>query len=305
MRQWRAAGVGPRPALSPAACANVTAIAQDHRNPDACAACRLSGGASAARGAEAAAGAEGGGRAGRGARGERGVGVLDTRRPVLARLRGHRGGGQLGEALHQEADRVRPVRAGGAPSRTRPARPCSLPADSRPRSRAQSLGQTALLAVLLPLQQNLDAAVRRFQDADAAGGVEGVTHDAEGKPLTPFALVDWDRLKVDAAYNVAKVRAPFQRAPCRRLRIPLTAACCSCAEPAQQDDVQGGADRALAPARRRGLAVQHREDRQGRCRLRGAQVRSGGWRPPERRHGDPLQYARPPPPPQSSRGAAG
>ena len=79
--------------------------------------------------------------------------------------------------------------------------------------------------MLLPLQQNLDAAVRRFQDADAAGGVEGVTHDAEGKPLTPFALVDWDRLKVDAAYNVAKVRAPFQRAPCRRLRIPLTAAC--------------------------------------------------------------------------------
>ena len=69
---------------------------------------------------------------------------------------------------------------------------------------AVPLGQVLLLGAAIPLQLQLDAAVKRFTEAQNAGGVVGVTLDENGKTLTPFSLIDWEKMKVDSAFNCAK-----------------------------------------------------------------------------------------------------
>jgi hypothetical protein len=66
------------------------------------------------------------------------------------------------------------------------------------------LAQTLALAALTPFAAQITLATRRGADARKAGGVKGETHDSRGKKLTPLALVDWAKLREDAAFNCVK-----------------------------------------------------------------------------------------------------
>lgn len=67
-----------------------------------------------------------------------------------------------------------------------------------------SIAQVLLIGAALPFNMQLDGAMKRFQKASAEGGKVGVTHDEEGKPLTPFSLIDTEKMKFECAFNCAK-----------------------------------------------------------------------------------------------------
>ena len=67
-----------------------------------------------------------------------------------------------------------------------------------------SLAQVVLIGAAIPFNAQLDGATKRFQAADTAGGELGVTHDEHGKRLTPFNLIDLEKMKVECAYNCGK-----------------------------------------------------------------------------------------------------
>jgi hypothetical protein len=66
------------------------------------------------------------------------------------------------------------------------------------------LAQVLLLGVALPFQLQLDAAMKRFEPAKRNGGELGVTHDEDGKQLTPFHLIDTEKMKIECIYNCGK-----------------------------------------------------------------------------------------------------
>ena len=68
-----------------------------------------------------------------------------------------------------------------------------------------ALAQVLLVGAAIPFNAQLDAATKRFsQGQRKAGGEVGVTHNENGEPLTPFNLIDMNKMKVECAYNCAK-----------------------------------------------------------------------------------------------------
>ena len=67
-----------------------------------------------------------------------------------------------------------------------------------------SLAQVVLIGAAIPFNAQLESATKRFQAAQKAGGELGVTHNEDGEGLTPFNLIDLEKMKVECAYNCGK-----------------------------------------------------------------------------------------------------
>jgi hypothetical protein len=67
-----------------------------------------------------------------------------------------------------------------------------------------ALAQVLLIGAAIPFNAQLDAATRRYNQAQQEGGEVGVTHNEKGERLTPFQLIDTEKMKVDCAYNCGK-----------------------------------------------------------------------------------------------------
>ena len=68
----------------------------------------------------------------------------------------------------------------------------------------KELALTLGLGAVEPFVAQMNAAMKRSADASSAGRVRGETHDEDGKRLTPFALIQWDRLREDVFFNCLK-----------------------------------------------------------------------------------------------------
>ena len=66
------------------------------------------------------------------------------------------------------------------------------------------LAMTLALGALQLFVTQMNAATRRATYSRSAGRVNGETHDKDGNPLTPFALIKWDTLRQDMFFNCAK-----------------------------------------------------------------------------------------------------
>jgi hypothetical protein len=77
-----------------------------------------------------------------------------------------------------------------------------VPSLSRP---AQGLVTTVLSSVLVPFQLELDRAVKKWTEAEEAGGVVGVSRDENDQLLSPMSLIDQSRLKRDCLPLIVKV----------------------------------------------------------------------------------------------------
>ena len=66
------------------------------------------------------------------------------------------------------------------------------------------LAMALALGALQPFVTQMNAATRRASYSRSAGRVKGETHDHDGNPLTPFALINWETLRKDMFFNCVK-----------------------------------------------------------------------------------------------------
>ncbi len=65
------------------------------------------------------------------------------------------------------------------------------------------IATTLALGALQPFVAQMNAAMS-LTDARSAGRVKGETHDENGNRLTPFALIEWDKLRKEMFFSCVK-----------------------------------------------------------------------------------------------------